>query len=120
MKAILLALAFLAALGLTLSPLGPLSAAETGSIHQGKGTVLSVDMKEGRLVMTEEPRGNHLVFLDHQTRIFDERGSSMPAAALQPGDLIREECLLMENGKGLAREIRLLRPAWMDTTSVEQ
>jgi len=120
MRTIVFALAVLAALGLTLSPLGPLGAAETGSVHHGKGTVLSVDMRNGRLVMTEEPRENHLLALDHRTRIFDERGGTMPAAALQPGDLIREECMLMENGKGLAREIRLLRPAWMDTTSVEQ
>lgn len=120
MKAVNIALALLTAITLALSPVGPIGAAEAGAIHTGKGTLLSVDLQGGRLLMTEEPSGSHLLSLNHQTKIVDEMGSPISPAALQPGDLVREECFFLENGKGLATQIRRLRPAWMETASPEQ
>ncbi len=120
MKPVDVALALLTAVGLALSPVGQLGAAETEPLHHGKATVLSVDPKEVRILMTEEPRGTLVLSLNGETRIVDDMGNRMAAAALQPGDLVREQCLGLENGKFVAREIRVLRPAWMETASPEQ
>ena len=104
---------------LTLSLLGPLGAAEAGGLHTGKGTLLSVEANEGRILMTEEPRGTHVLSLNHETTIVDATGSPLSAAALQPGDLIREECRVVGDGTFVARQIRLLRPAWIEGASPE-
>ncbi len=112
MKALSCALALLTAAALTAS-------AEAGALHTGKGTVLSVDAGAGRVVMTHDPGGRHVLALDAATRIVDETGSPIPAAALQAGDTVREECVLRDGGPALAKQIRLLRRAWMDTASPE-
>ena len=109
-------LVLLTAIALTL-PAG--GAAESGTIHTGMGTVLGVEVNGSWVLMTEEPHGTHVLFLDHLTKIVNETGGSISAAELNPGDLVREECLLVEGGKGLAKQIRLLRPAWMETASPE-
>ena len=114
MKAVYLVL--LTAIVLTL-PAG--GTAESGTTHTGKGTVLGVDVNGSWILMAEEPYGTHVLFLDHLTDIVDETGGSISAAELNPGDLVREECLLVEGGKGLSKQIRLLLPAWMETASPE-
>ncbi len=118
MKAMHVALAFLTAIALTLLSVGGLEA-ETGAIHAGKGAVLSVDGAKGRLVMTEERGGTHVLFLDSKTKVIDAMGLPISAAALQPGDLVWEECLRVGNGTFKAKQIRLLRPTWMETASPE-
>ncbi len=112
MKSVSVALALLAALALA-AP-----AIEAGELHASKGTILSVDVKTGRILMTQE-RGTHVLALNGQTRVVDETGAVMAAAALQPGDLVREECAADGHGAAVAKHIRLLRPAWMDTASPE-
>jgi hypothetical protein len=93
--------------------------AEAGALHAGKGTVLAVDAHKGRIVMTEEPSGKHALSLNSQTQVFNEEGSPISVMALQPGDLVREECAIAEHGPCTAKLIRLLRPAWMDLASPE-
>ncbi len=117
MKAGYFALAVLTPLTLTLSPLGPFGAAEAGALHSGTGTLLSVE--GGRLMMTEEPRGTHILALNYETTIVDATGSPLAAASLQPGDLVREECLAAGDGTFTAKQIRLLRPAWRELASPE-
>lgn len=118
MNGTFITLALLTTLALVPSP-GSLRAADTGVIHIGKGTVLSVDIQGGRLLMAQDPYGHHVLSLTHQTRVVDEVGSPILPAALQPGDLIREECLRVEKGKGQATLIRRVRPAWMELASPE-
>ena len=119
MKAVYFSFTVLTAMALTLSLGGPVGAAETGALHTGKGTVLSVDGKGDKILMTEEPRGTHVLSLTHDTKVVNEMGSAISAASLQPGDLIREECLGVGDGTFVARQIRLLRPAWMEGASPE-
>jgi hypothetical protein len=111
MKALGYALVLLAALALT-------PGADAAGLHTGKGTVLSVDAATGRLVMTHGAHGRHVLVLDRATRVVDETGAPIPAAALQPGDVVREECV---TGAGLpvARQIWVLRPAWKELASPE-
>ena len=118
MKTVNFTLTFLAAIALVFLSGGLLGAAETGTAHASKGTLLSVDAKTGRVVMTEAS-GSHTLFLNQQTEILDETGHITLAAFLRTGDLVREECLLEEQDKGVARQIRVLRPAWMDSASPE-
>jgi hypothetical protein len=85
-------------------------------VHVSKGTILSVDARTGRIVMTQE-RGTHLLAVNGQTRIFDETGAAVPVASLRTGDFVREECVPNGRGAATAAQIRLLRPAWMETTT---
>ncbi len=117
MKATCIALALLTAGALI--PLGLSGTVEAGDIHTGKGTVLSVNIREGRILMTEGLRGTHVLVLNPQTKVVDETGAEILVTTLRPGDLVREECRLVQNGNGVARQIRLLRPAWMETASPE-
>lgn len=119
MRKLYTTLGVLGFIALTLSLLGPLGIAEAGASHTGKGTVLSVDINGSRISMTEEPGGSHVLSLNHQTRIVDEIGSPITATALQPGDLIREECLVAGNGAFVVKQIRRLRPAWAELASPE-
>jgi len=96
---------------------GAFAQAETP--HAGKAMVLKVDGAAGRIVMTEEPRGTHVLLLNSHTKVINEVGSPIPATALQPGDTVREECFDAGNGIFAAKLIRLLRPAWMDLASPE-
>ena len=105
---------------LTLLTVAPLGAAWAGAVHTGKGTVLSVDSKGRQLVMTEEPEGIHVLLLNSATKVVDEMGSPLAAPALQPGDLIREECQAVGDGTFAAKQIHRVRPAWMETASPEQ
>jgi hypothetical protein len=105
-------LALVAALVLT-------AGAEAGSLHSGKGTVLSVDARAGRLVMAHETEGRHLYRLDATTRIVDELGQPIAAADLRTGDYVREECVPEANGIPLAKQIRVLHRAWMETVNPE-
>ncbi len=108
------------AAGLVLGAAGAVGPVEAAGPHTGKGVVLSVDARAGRLSMTEEPRGTHVLTLTAETRVFDAEGVAMTPAALQPGDLVREECDANGPGQGVARQIRVLRPAWLETASPEQ
>lgn len=118
MKTMNLALTLPFAIALVFAPVGLLEAAENGTTHTGNGTLLSVDAKAGRVVMTEGG-GSHTLSLNQQTTIVDETGRIVSAAFLRTGDFVREECLLEEQGEGVARQIRVLRPAWMDLASPE-
>ncbi len=104
---------------LTLSVGGWLGEAAAEALHTGKGTVLSVEGQGERILMTEEPRGTHVLSLTPQTTIVNAMGSAISAATLQPGDLIREECFVVGDGTFAARQIRLLRPAWMELAGPE-
>jgi len=119
MKAQYFALALLVAIAMALSPLGSVGAG-AGDFHSGKGTVLRVGAGGGWILMAEESNGTHVLVLDSQTKVVDEAGRPISASALQLGDLVREECQLVQDDNGVAREIRLLRPAWMETASPEQ
>lgn len=119
MKARYFALALLVAIAMALSPLGSVGDG-AGDFHSGKGTVLWVDVEGRRILMTEESNGTHVLVLDSHTKVVDEAGRPISASALQLGDLVREECQLVGDDNGVAREIRLLRPAWMETASPEQ
>ena len=104
----------------TLSTVVPLGAAEAGAVHTGKGTVLSVDVKTRQVVMTAGGSERfHALLLNSETKVVDEMGNPISPAALQAGDLIREECQAAGNGAFTAKQIRILRPAWMDTASPE-
>ncbi len=118
MKPQYFALALLVAIAMALSPLGSVGAV-AGDLHSGKGTVLWVGAGAGWIRMTEESNGTHVLVLDPQTKVVDETGQRIAATALRPGDLVREECELAQDGKGVAKEIRVLRPAWMETASPE-
>ncbi len=119
MKAVYFSLTVLLALALALSGGGPIGAAEAGALHTGKGTVLSIEGQGEQILMTEEPRGTHVLSLTHETTVVNTMGSPISAASLQPGDLIREECFVVGDGTFVARQIRLLRPAWMEGASPE-
>ncbi len=119
MKARYFALALVTAIAMALSPVGSVGAA-AGDLHSGKGTILWVDVGGGWIQMTEESSGTHVLVLDPQTKVVDETGRRISPTALQPGDLVREECQLVQDDDGVAKEIRLLRPAWMETASPEQ
>ena len=119
MKAMYFSLTVLTAMALALSRGGPVGAAETGPLHTGKGTVLSVEGRGERILMTEEPQGTHVLSLTHETTVVNVMGNLISAASLQPGDLIREECRAAGDGTFVARQIRLLRPAWMEGASPE-
>ncbi len=119
MKALDFALAFVAAIAMALSPVGSVDA-NAGDLHSGKGTILWVDVAGGWIEMTEEPSGTHVLVLDPQTKVIDEMGRRISATALEAGDLVREECELVQDDNGVAKEIRLLRPVWMETASPEQ
>jgi hypothetical protein len=93
--------------------------AEAGVLHTGKGTVLSVDARAGRLVMAHEAEGRHAYRLDATTRIIDETGRPITAAEIRVGDYVREECVPEAHGIALAKQIRVLRPAWMESASPE-
>ena len=118
MKAQYFALALLVAIVMALSPLGSVGA-DAGDLHSGKGTVLRVGAGGGWILMAEEPSGTHVLVLDPQTNVVDETGQRIAATALRPGDLVREECQLVQDDNGVATEIRVLRPAWMETASPE-
>ncbi|MBI1894632.1 MAG: hypothetical protein HYS14_11025 [Candidatus Rokubacteria bacterium] len=119
MKAQYFALTLLTAIAMALSPLASVGA-DAGDFHSGKGTVLWVDVEGRRILMTEEPDGTHMLVLELRTKVVDETGRRIAATALRPGDLVREECRLVEDDNGVATEIRLLRPAWMEIASPEQ
>ncbi len=118
MKAQYFALALLVAIVMALSPLGSVGAA-AGDFHSGKGTILWVGAGGEWIVMAEESSGTHVLVLDPQTKVVDEAGRRISATALQLGDLVREECQLVQDDNGVAREIHVLRPAWMETASPE-
>jgi hypothetical protein len=119
MKAQYFALALLVAIAMALLPLASVGA-DAGDVHSGKGTVLWVDVEGRRILMTEEPDGTHMLVLELRTKVVDETGRRIAATALRPGDLVREECQLVGDDNAVATEIRLLRPAWMETASPEQ
>jgi len=114
MKAVDLAVALLTAVGLAVTSAEQLRAAEI-AVHTGKGTVLFVRGSGDQIQMTDERGGKLVLWLAPQTRVVDETGNPMPVAALRSGDLVREQCVEWENGKLVAKQIRLLRPAWMET-----
>ena len=95
------------------------ASAEAGPLHAGKGTILAMDAREGRLLMSDSVEGRHVLILDRTTRVVDETGAPIPASALQAGDLVREECQPRAQAPAVAREIRRLRPAWADLSSPE-
>src|SRR5262245_19844741 len=113
----MIARSFVLALLVTLAAL-PIGA-EAAGLHTGKGTVLSVDTRAGRLVMAHEAEGRHAFRLDATTRIVDETGRPISAAELPVGDYVREECVMQGHGIALAKQIRVLRPAWMESASPE-
>lgn len=118
MKARGFALMLLVAITMELSPVGSVGAV-AGDLHSGKGTILWVDVEGRWILMTEDPGGTHVLKLEPQTKVVDEMGRRIPATALRPGDLVREECELARDDNGVAKEIHLLRPAWMETASPE-
>ncbi len=118
--ALALVTAIVIAIALTFSTVAAVEAAEAGAIHDGKGTVLSVDIRGRRIRMTEESSRTHVLSWNDQTKVINEAGHPIPPTALQPGDLVREECLVVGDGTFTAQQIRLLRPAWMETASPER
>jgi hypothetical protein len=113
MNARLRVLALLATLPLTV-------AAGAGTPPTGKGTILSVDLGASRLVMAHETEGCHVYRLDGATRIVDEPGQPIMAADLRAGDYVRAEYVLEAQGVALAKQIRVLHQAWMETASPER
>jgi hypothetical protein len=100
--------------------LGLLPAAEAGALHTAKGVVLSVDPRAGRIVMThEDAQGSHVLVVNLLTQIVDEAGALIPMGALQPGDLVREQCVPNGSNPSVATRISVLRPAWKDLASPE-
>ncbi len=109
MKAVCFALTLLSTLALAVW-----SPCEGGASHSGDGTVLWVDIWAGQVVMTEGSSETLVLSIDPETEIVDVSGDPIPLIALQPGDVVREQCALMEIGAGVARWIQLLRPAWVE------
>jgi len=102
-----------------LAALALVATAEAGPHHSGKGKVLSLDARAGRLVLAHDTEGRHIYRLDGATRFFDETGSPITAAQIGVGDYVREECVPEAHGIALAKQIRVLRPAWMESASPE-
>jgi hypothetical protein len=113
-------LGFSLLLALMLSLLLPLETAGAGASHSGKGTVLSVDLQRSRIVITEGSQGTRVLYLNAQTQVIGETGAPIRVGRLQPGDVIREECFQTGDVTFVAKQIRVLRQAWMDSASFEQ
>ena len=114
MEVVRFALTLVSALALGLLPIALSSPAEGGASHSGEGTVLWVDIWEGQILMTEGSSGTLVLSVDSQTEIVDVSGDPIPLIAIQPGDVVRVECGLVEIAAGVARWIQLLRPAWIE------
>ena len=89
-------------------------------LHAGKGMVTSVDVGGGRVTMKDEARGNLVLVLSQDTKVTDDEGNPIPATKLKAGDLIRQECVLVDSSRCQARQIRVLRPAEKELASPEQ
>ncbi len=86
--------------------------------HQVMGMVTTVDREAGHIRLKDDGESFCTLCCGGETQIL---GGEDPLAleGLQPGDYIRSECVTEEDGRLVARNIVLLRPAWRILESPE-
>ncbi len=95
------------------------SEAYNAEFHRSSGLVVDVDPSKGTVLLTENGHARELV-VGRLSLLFDDQGKGLKELkALQVGDYVSEECILRRDGQFIAREIRVLRPAWRMIESPE-
>lgn len=95
------------------------SGASSAEFHRLTSLVVKVDPTKGTLLLTENGHSDELV-VGRFSVLFDDQGKRLKALkALQVGDYVYEECIHQKDGQSIAREIRILRPAWRMLESPE-
>ena len=81
-------------------------------LHRTSGVIVAAD--RDIVTIRLESGASLALSLAASTAVYDGVGQPMRAAALGPGDYVREECVEREGGRHVAVRITLLRPAWRD------
>ncbi len=95
------------------------SGAYSAEFHRSTSLLVKVDPLRGTLRLIENGHSQELV-VGRLSLLFDDQGKGLKELkALQVGDYVYEECILQKDGQSIAREIRVLRPAWRMLESPE-
>lgn len=86
--------------------------------RQVMGMVTWVDLQEGQVRLKEDDDSFCIVCCGGGTHILGEE-QAIALDGLQPGDYVRGECQRGEDGRLLASQIVVLRPAWRSLESPE-
>ena len=88
--------------------------------HQSTAMVVKVDPAKRTVILWETGHSHELV-LAQSALLRDDHGMGLKGLkALQVGDYVYEDCILGKDGRSsIAREIRVLRPAWRMIESPE-
>ena len=81
-------------------------------IHRSVAVVTSIERDAGFLVIRQDDGQVLRIYVDRTSA-----GDSLEA--LQPGDIVREECTKSSSGFRIARRILLVRPAWREIGTPE-
>ena len=81
-------------------------------IHRSVAVVTSIDRNAGFLVIRQDDGQVLRIYVDRALA-----GDGLEA--LQPGDIVREECTKSSTGIRTARRILLVRPAWREIGTPE-
>ena len=95
------------------------SEAYSAEFHRSTSLLVKVDSLRGTLRLIENGHSQELV-VGRFSALFDDQGNRLKTLkALRVGDYVHEECILQKDGQSVAREIRILRPAWRMLESPE-
>ncbi len=95
------------------------SEAYSGAFHRSTGLVVKVDPAHETLILAENGHSRELVVGRFSTLVNDQGRRLQTLKALQVGDYVYEDCILRKDGQSIAREVRILRPAWRMLESPE-
>ena len=94
-------------------------AAAAAADHAGGGVIVAAPPGEPTLNVILEGGQRWAMLVGEVTEIYDDLGRAIPASRLNAGDYVREICARLPDGRIMAKQITVLRPAWRALESPE-